>query len=129
MHLSDLHRNLFLEYTGLEFGRINLNTALDEAGKDPTAVIAIQCPQSGWWAKDRNAGAFHSQLIKKALDNGNRDAWFAMRAYWVPSTGKLMIYQVETPGGHMVDPSEDLISRLASNLKIDRQIMSIDIIE
>lgn len=130
MRLSLLYcPRLLKEYGGLDYGRINLDTALDEAAKDKTSLIAIQCPQSGWWAKDFNKSSFHSKLIRKAQDQGIRDVWHAVRAYWVPLTGKLMLYQMETPNGKLVDPSEEIITKLADNLRISKEIMSIDIIE
>lgn len=130
MRLSLIYnaRRLFVEYGGLDFGHIGLEEALTEADRDPAALIAIQCPTSGRWEKKLNRSGFHSQLIQNAVNDGVRDAWYAMRAYWVPLTGKLMIYQVETPSGHMIDPSESLISTLAHNLHISDKIMSIDII-
>lgn len=127
MRLSNLYAVL-LEYGGLDLGRVTLDQALDEAGKDPRSIIAIQCPVSGYWAKDLNKSAFHSSLLQRADNQGVQDWWGAVRAYWVPKTGKLMLYQVETPGGHVIDPSEELIGRLADNLGISRKIMSIDII-
>lgn len=131
MRLSLLYsaRKLFLEYSGFDFGRINLDTALNLAHKDATTLIAIQCPSSGHWAKKLNRSGMHSQLIQAAVNDGIRDAWFALRAYWIPATGKLMLYQMETPSGHMVDPLENVIDRLAYNLGVNRDIMSIDIIE
>jgi hypothetical protein len=128
MRLSNIYCKLFLEYGGLDFGRISLDVALEEADKDPKAVIAIQCPLSGHWGKKFNRSGMHSQLIQSAVNDGVRDAWYAVRAYWVPVTGKLMLYQMETPAGHMVDPSENIIERLAHNLDIRDKIMSIDII-
>lgn len=121
-------KKLFLEYGGLEFGKITLNDAIDRAGTDNNSLIAIQCPKSGFWTKALNNRAMHAQLIKKAQDADARDAWYALRAYWVPSTGSLMLYQMETPSGHMIDPPEEVISQLARNLHIHNEIMSIDII-
>lgn len=130
MRLSLIYgpRKVLLEYGGLEFGRITLNMALDEADKDSKSVIGIQCPKSEHFANTFNRTGMHAQLIQKAVNDGVRDAWYAVRAYWVPKTGKLMLYQMETPSGHMVDPSEEIIEKLAHNLKIRDKIMSIDII-
>lgn len=129
MRLNCIYSDLLLEYGGLDFGRVNLTTALVRADKDPKALIAIQCPTSGHWDKTFNRTGMHSQMIQKAVNDGVRDAWFAVRAYWVPLTGELILYQVETPGGHMIDPPEELISQLARNLNIHNKITSIDIIE
>jgi hypothetical protein len=120
---------LFLEYGGLEHGRIHLDDALQAADKDKTSLIAIQCPISGYSAKAFNNKNMHSQLIQKAVNDGIRDAWYAVRAYWVPLSGRLMVYQMETATGMVVDPPDDIISKLANALNIDKDIMQLDIIE
>jgi hypothetical protein len=70
----------------------------------------------------------HSQLVQRAVNKGIGDAWYALRAYWVPRYGRLMVYQTETKTGMVIDPPDEMISRLIGNLNIDRDIMQVDII-
>lgn len=120
---------ILLEYGGLEFSRISLDKALDLTGSDRQTLIAIECPQSGHHDKMLSNQGMHSKMIMKASREGVRDAYSCARAYWLPSQGKLILYQMETPSGHMIDPPEDIIERLAHYLNIRNKIMSIDIIE
>lgn len=124
MHL----KKLFLEYGGLDKGRIHLDDVLKVAGEDPKSLIAIQCPTSGHWDKALNSQNMHSQLVQRAVNKGIGDAWYALRAYWVPRYGRLMVYQTETKTGMVIDPPDEMISRLIGNLNIDRDIMQVDII-
>ncbi len=119
---------ILLEYGGLEFGRIRLDDALDYA-VDSKTIIAIECPQSGHHDHMLNDQGMHSKMIMKASREGVRDAYTCLRVYWVPSLGKLMMYQMETPSGHMIDPPENMVERVANYLNIRNKIMSIDIIE
>jgi hypothetical protein len=135
MRLSKLHT--LLEYGGLEPGRIHLDDVIEVARNDEKTLIAIQC-LSGYSAKalaglhapkrpdDRN---MHYDLIQKAAKDGIRDTSFAVRAYWAPNSGRLMVYQMETKTGMVVDPPEEMISLLVRNLNIDKDIMQLDIIE
>lgn len=124
MHL----KRLFLEYGGLDFGRVTQDAAID-ASFEKDAILAIQCPTSGYWATGDPKNTYHSTLLQDAQKKDVRDFWFALRAYWVPTTGRLILYQMQTPNNQIVDPPESVITKLIDNLGISKDIMSIDIVE
>lgn len=123
-----LLKRLFLEYGGIDFGRIRQSDAVD-ASFEEGAILAIQCPTSGYWATGDPRNTYHSKLLQAAQKKDVKDHWFALRAYWMPTSGRLMVYQMQTPAGHIVDPPESVITRLIDNLGIGKDIMSIDIVE
>lgn len=123
-----LLERLFREYGGLEYGRVKQGDAIDASFEDGGQVV-IQCPSSGYWDQGDTRSTLHSKLLQRAKKRNVKDHWFALRAYWMPKSGRLMVYQMQTPSNMIVDPPEEIISKLAHNLGIGNDIMSIDIIE
>lgn len=118
------------EYFGGDADRMRPTAAWDQAVHAGTRAAIIE-PISGKSLEGRGDSQGHGQLIYKLQKMGipETTAYKSARAYWVPATKTLILYQMETPTGRMVDPPESMVDQFIDIFGIRDQVEHIGIID
>lgn len=118
------------EYNGFENERMKPLQAWDFAAFSGTRAAIIE-PVSGKTLEGPGDEQGHGHLMYKLEKMGipRRLTERSARAYWIPASGLLILYQMETPGGQTVDPPDSYIDKFVDVFGIRDQVQRVGIID
>ena len=102
--------------------------ALKAAADDTDAVVAIFDVASGSFMHDLASKSSHAKLMYKLIERGIKNPYDAARAYWLPGSKSLLVYQMVTNTGMLVDPPDSVIDVFLDKLSIRDEVEDIRII-
>lgn len=130
---------LLKEYGGYDRERTIPDTAWEASRGDAKSKVAIYDPKTSSFLADYEHKSSHSQLIMKlrrelcknpeTVDHSYRLENETARAYWVPDSGELYLYQMTTPSNMLVDPPDEIVRTMIDKLGISRDLIRIAVID
>lgn len=127
-----------------QLDRVDYDVVRDAANDDPRAMVVVYDPATGESATGYEHNTSHSNLLHRLQElyqksnnptvraAATRLFGGAARAYWVPSTGDLFVYQMEPPNrlaSMVIDPPDDVISKMIERLNVADRLSRVAIIE